>query len=309
MLTVYKGDEEKLEVISEITSGSWVHVVNPEPQDLVQLKAMGIPEDLLTHVQDRDERPRSEQRQKTLLIVLHFPYAQGTTANVPYITLPMSVLITETALVTIIPTAADVLQKFTAQAKHGLSTIERARFVLYLYYFIADEFLNSMDQINKAVDGLEDQLRKSLRNREVLELLKYEKSLIYITTALKSNEIILERLQQGHLLKWSGRDEELLADVLVEIRQAIELVDISQNILGQMMDAFASIVSNNLNAVMKFLTAVTIVIALPTLLTSFYGMNVALPGEDQPLAFVWIGAIALLISLVVMFALWKKDWL
>ena len=140
-------------------------------------------------------------------------------------------------------------------------------------------------------------------------MLKYEKSLIYITTALKSNEIILERLQQGHLLKWSGRDEELLADVLVEIRQAIELVDISQNILGQMMDAFASIVSNNLNAVMKFLTAVTIVIALPTLLTSFYGMNVALPGEDQPLAFVWIGAISLLVSLVVMFALWKKDWL
>lgn len=309
MLTIYRGNDEKLEVISEIVSGSWVHVINPEPQDLTQLKAIGIPEELLTHVKDPDERPRTQQHEKALLIVLHLPYAQGPTANIPFITLPISILITESFLITIIPTATGLLQKFARQHIEGFSTTERARFVLHLLYFIADEFLNCLNQINKTVDGLEDQLRQSLQNREVLELLKYEKSLVYFTTALKSNEIILERLQQGHMLKWGHRDEELLADVLVEVRQAIEQVDISQNILGQMMDAFASIVSNNLNVVMKFLTAVTIIISLPTLLASFYGMNVMLPGEDQPLAFAWIISISLLISLAVIFALWRKEWL
>jgi magnesium transporter len=142
-----------------------------------------------------------------------------------------------------------------------------------------------------------------------MQLLRYEKSLVYFTTALKSNELVLERLGKGHILGWPPEEADLLEDVSVEIRQAIEMVDISQNILSQMMDAFASIVSNNLNEVMKILTAATIIVAFPTLIASLYGMNVALPGARHPLAFAAVLAGSFLVAALLALILRRKKWL
>jgi magnesium transporter len=158
------------------------------------------------------------------------------------------------------------------------------------------------------VDILEDQLQQSTRNKEVLELLKYQKSLTYFTTALKSNELMMERLQRSQLLRTYPEDEDLLEDVLTENQQAIEMTNITSNILSSMMDAFASIISNNLNGVMKFLAAITIVLSLPTMVASFFGMNVHLPFEAHPQAFVLIIFISLLIGLSAVYIFWKRDW-
>jgi magnesium transporter len=164
-------------------------------------------------------------------------------------------------------------------------------------------------EIDSAAERLEDRLGRSLRNEEVLGLLGYQKSLTHFATAMRANEIVVDRLRKLPAFEWSAAEHELLEDVLVEVRQAIEMVEIADNILAQMMDAFASIVSNNLNSVMKMLTVVTILLAVPTLIASLYGMNVGLPGAHSRYAFAGITALCVLLGagLVVLFK--RRNWL
>ncbi len=309
MLTIYKTTDHSLETVPDIAEGCWVHVVTPDPQEIARLEGLGIPPDFLAHGLDTDEQPRTERDDSGLLIILRFPYAQGTSADVPFITIPLSIIITEKLIVTITPLATGVMQEFAAGHVRGLSTGKKTRFVLHLLYHIASQYLTQLREINAAVDALEDKLQRSLRNREVMELLKYQKSLTYFTTALKSNELVLDRLQKGQLLQHYPEDDELLDDVLIEVRQAIEMTSISEDILSQMMDAFASIISNNLNVVMKFLASVTIILSVPTLIASLYGMNVRLPLEDHPLAFLLILGFSLAVALFVVIVFWRRDWL
>lgn len=309
MLTIYKTTERGLETIDDIAEGCWVHIVTPSPEEMSRLGTLGIPSEFLTYALDLDERPRTERDDGGLLIILRFPFAQGPAADIPFITTPLSIILTEKLIVTITPQATGVLQKFVAGHVRGLSTAKKTRFILHLLYHIANQYLVQLREINAVVDALEDRLQRSLRNREVMELLKYQKSLTYFTTALKSNELVLERLQRGQLLQRYPEDDELLDDVLIEIRQAIEMTTISEGILSQMMDAFASIISNNLNVVMKFLASVTIILSVPTLIASLYGMNVRLPLEDHPLAFLLILALSLAVALFVVVVFWRKDWL
>ncbi len=309
MLTIFKSADHHIETISDIVPGSWVHVVGPTPAEIVRLESLGIPPEFLTHALDFEEPARTEREGNALLIVLRFPHAQEPTADLPFVTVPLTILITEALIITIAPVATGVLQDFAAGHVRGLSTAKKTRFVLHLLWHIANQYLIHLREINTTVDKLEDKLQTSLRNREVLELLKHQKSLVYFTTALRSDELVLERLQKGKLLELYPDDDELLEDVLIEVRQAIEVTAISENILSQMMDAFASIISNNLNVVLKFLASVTIILSVPTLIASLYGMNVNLPGEDHPLAFAVILGLSALIALTVLIIFWRKDWL
>jgi len=309
MITVFKSAEHGLETVEHVTEGCWIHVVAPDAEEIARLESLGLPPDFLTHAPDLDERPRTERDNAGLLIILHFPFAQGASADIPFITIPLSIILTEKFIVTITPLGTGVMQKFASGRVRGLSTAKKTRFVLHLLWHIADQYLIQLREINAAVEALEDKLQRSLRNREVLEILKYQKCLVYFTTALKSNELVLDRLQKGRLLQHLPEDDELLEDVLIEVRQAIEMTSISENILSQMMDAFASIISNNLNVVMKFLASVTIIVSLPALIASFYGMNVQLPGQSHPLAFTWTLLVSLLVTMAVVIVFWKKDWL
>lgn len=309
MLTILKSTEQGLNTIESAVSGCWIHVVSPTPADLAELRRFHIPAEFLQHALDLDERARTERNDGALLIILRFPHAPTAPAEVPFITTPLSIIVTESLLVTIAPHPTGFLQQFTAGHVRGLSTGKPTRFVLHLLGHIAEQYLACVRDINQAVDALEDQLQRSLRNKEVLALLKYQKSLVYFTTALTSNELVLERLQKGQLLKHFPEDDELLDDVLIEVRQAIEMTSISENILSQMMDAFASIISNNLNVVMKFLASVTIVLSVPTLIASLYGMNVPLPGGAHPLAFTAILGASGLVAGAVLWIFWRKDWL
>jgi magnesium transporter len=212
-------------------------------------------------------------------------------------------------IMTISRRANEITQELAAGRVKGLSTGKRNRFILHLLLNTAARYLMHLRDINKAVDGLEDQLQASLRNRELMELLKYQKSLVYFTTALKSDELMMQRLQRSQFFKTYPDDEDLLEDVLTEIQQAIEMTNIASNILSSMMDAFASIISNNMNVVIKFLTAVTIVLTLPTLISSFYGMNVNLPLQEWEHTAWIILAASLGIALVVARIFTKRDWM
>jgi magnesium transporter len=309
MVTIYKNTEQGLSVLTEPTNGCWINAVNPTSEQINWLQSLGVPQDYILSPLDIDERPRTERENGELLIVLRIPYFQGQTADIPYTTIPLGIILTDRYLVTICKRENDILDEFAAGRVKSLATGKRLRFVLRMLLNTATKYLVYLREINRTVEALEDQLQLSTRNKEVLELLKYQKSLTYFTTALKSNELMMERLQRSQIFKAYPEDEDLLDDVITENQQAIEMTNIASNILSGMMDAFASIISNNLNTVMKFLASITIVVSLPTIIFSYYGMNVNLPFGEHPLAFVLTLAAAILITAgaVVIFA--RRDWL
>jgi magnesium transporter len=310
MITTYKSNGHGLEVLATAVEGAWVSVVDPTPDELAQLiRDFGLPPEFAAYPLDVDEMPRTERDEGVTLIVVRVPSYQGETEDVPYVTLPLGILLAGKNVITVCKHESGVLRDLADGRRKGLSTTKRNRFVLQLLWSTANRYLAYLRDINRSVDRLEDRLQASLQNREVLALLKYQKSLVYFTTALKANEVMMERLQKSQLFQMYPDDLELLEDVLTENQQAIEMTAIASNILSSMMDAFASIISNNLNVVMKFLASITIILTIPTLIASLYGMNVGLPLEGQPWAFAFVLALAAGVAGLVGFIFWRKDWL
>jgi magnesium transporter len=309
VITIYKNTEFGLEKIDEILSGCWINVVDPTTDEIEFVVNQGIPQDFLTYPLDLDERPRTEREDDgKQLILIRIPYFEGSKVDIPYTTIPLGIILTDKYLITVCRRQNEILQEFASGRMRGLSTGKRNRFMLRLLLANASRFLLFLREINKVTDSLEDTLVASMRNKEVFELLKYQKSLVYFTTALKSNELVLERLQRSQLFKQYPDDEDLLEDVITENQQAIEMVNIASTILSSMMDAFASIISNNMNIVVKFLTSMTIVMSIPTIVTSFFGMNVPLPYQQESWASLAIIGLFLILSAIVIFVFLKRDW-
>jgi magnesium transporter len=309
VITIYKNTEFGLELISEIVPGCWINMIDPTTDEIEFVVSQGVPQDFITYPLDLDERPRTEREDDgKLLILIRIPYFEGTKVDVPYITIPLGIILTDKYLITVCKRQNDILQEFASGRVRGLSTGKRNRFMLRLLLANASRYLLFLREINKVTEVLEDTLVASMKNKEVFELLKYQKSLVYFTTALKSNELVLERLQRSQIFKQYPDDEDLLEDVITENQQAIEMVNIASTILSSMMDAFASIISNNMNIVMKFLTSMTIVMSVPTIVTSFFGMNVPLPMQTQSWASLAIIGIFMAISAVIIPIFLKRDW-
>jgi len=309
VITIYRSREGVLETVPEIVNGCWINVIDPTSDEIEQLACQGIPQDFLTYPLDLDERSRTEREDDgKMLILLRIPYYQSQVVDVPYITIPLGIILTDQFILTVCRYPNLVIHEFTSGRARNLSTAKRIRFVLRILLSTANLYLTYLREINRTVEAVEDRLQQSMENREVMELLKYQKSLVYFTTALKSNELLLERLQRAQLFRMYPDDEDLLEDVITENQQAIEMADISSNILTSMMDAFASIISNNLNVVMKFLTSVTILLSLPVIVTGFYGMNVELPLQEY--AFTWQIILLICVLLVSIAAVYfaRRRW-
>lgn len=309
MINIYKSTEAGLQKQDEIVNGCWVNVVDPSPAEIAQLVEQGVPQDFITYSLDVDERPRSEREDEgQILILLRVPFFQGVKVDIPYTTLPVGIILTDRLIVTVTRWNNDMISELASGRVRGLSTGKRNRFVLRVLLNTASKYLTYLREINKITEGLEDKLTASMQNKEVMELLKYQKSLVYFTTALKSNELMMERLQRGQFFHMYPDDEDLLEDVITENQQAIEMVNISSNILAGMMDAFASIISNNLNVVMKFLASITIVLSIPGIIFGFFGMNVMIPFAEQPWAYLGILILGIVATLAVVLMFRKRDW-
>ncbi len=310
MIKIYKTGEQGLEAQEEIGKNCWINVIDPTPDEMARLRELQIPPEFITYPLDMDERPRVEREDGFTMILLRVPFFQGQTVDVPYTTIPLGIVMDGQWIMTICRHNHDLLQEMAVGRVRGLSTGKRNRFILQLLLAAANRYLIYLREINRTVDTLEDQLQMSMQNRELLSLLKYQKSLVYFTTALKANELMMERLHRSGFFRTYPDDEDLLEDVITENQQAIEMTNIASNILSSMMDAFASIISNNVNVVMKFLAAATIVVALPTLIASLYGMNVeGLPFSGQPWAFGYVVALALGAALLVTRLFMKRNWI
>jgi magnesium transporter len=311
MITNYKTSEQGLIRLEEAVTGAWVNVVDPTPDEVKYLtEELEIFPDLINYSLDLDEMARIERDEDEgyTFILLRIPHFQGENVDVPYATIPLGIIIVDGIIVTICRYETDILKPLLNGKYRHLRTGKRYRFVLYVFLEAASRYLAHLRDINKTTEAIEDKLQKSTRNREVLELVKYQKSLTYFATALRSNEVMMERVQRMRLFNQYEEDQELLEDVITENQQAIQMTSIATEILAGMMDAFASIISNNLNGVMKVLAALTIIFNLPTIVASFYGMNVKLPGEDHPLAFLTVFGIAIGLTAIATFVFYKRDW-
>ena len=310
MKNIYKGNEETgITRIEAPIEGCWINLIDPTTDEIDSIKALGVPTDFLTYALDLDERPRTEKEDDgTTLIMLSIPFFQGEKFDVPFSTIPLGIILTDKMVITVCKKNNVIMDELLRTRSKGISTAKRVRFILRILLITATQYLSYLREINHTVELVEDRLQASMRNKEVMELLKYQKSLVYFTTALRSNELMMERLKKTPLFHRYPEDEDLLEDVLTENQQAIEMVGIASDILSSMMDAFASIISNNLNVVMKFLASITIVLSIPTIVTSFYGMNVDLPLQQNPLAFLFVIAWFVVLSMTVIIIFIRRDW-
>ncbi len=308
MLTIYKTIEQGLEQIESMANGAWVKVVDPTPEEIEKLVDWGIDVDYINYSLDFDEMPRIERDDDYTFILIRIPHRQ-IDSDIPYITIPLGIMIKSNVIVTICRYDKDMF-KVLANGKYRLlKTAKRYRFALYIFLETATRYLTHLREINRSTEAIEDKLQKSTRNRELMDLHKYQNSLTYFATALRSNEVMMERVQRTQIFNYYEEDQDLLEDVLTENQQAIQMTSINTEILSSMMDAFASIISNNLNAVMKALAALTIILNLPSLVAGFFGMNVTLPlTYENPFSFSIVIGIALILTAIATYIFYKRDW-
>ena len=307
MLTICKTTEQGLEKIETIANGAWVNVVDPTPEEMEKLVNWGMEMDYINYSLDQDEMPRMERDEEYTFILLRIPIHQPE-SDIPYTTVPLGIMILGNRIITVCRYESDIIKVLTNGKYRLMKTGKRYRLALYIFLETAARYLNLLREINRATEAVEDRLQKSTQNSELLELLKYQKSLTYFATALRSNEVMMERVQKTQLFNYYEEDQDLLEDVLTENQQAIQMTSIATEILSGMMDAFASIISNNLNVVMKALAALTIILNMPAIVAAFYGMNVALPGEGHPLAFLTVIGISLFLTAAATYIFYKRNW-
>jgi magnesium transporter len=307
MLRIYKTTENGLETLETIANGAWVNVVDPSPEEIEKLVNWGMDMEYINYSLDQDEMARMERDEDYTFILLRIPIYQPD-SDIPYNTVPLGIMILGNKIITVCRYESDIFKALVNGKYRLLKTGKRYRLTLYIFLETAARYLNLLRQINRSIERVEDQLQQSTQNRELLELLKYQKSLTYFATALRSNEVMMERVQRTQLFNYYEEDQDLLEDVLTENQQAIQMTSINAEILSSMMDAFASIISNNLNVVMKVLAALTIILNMPVIVASFYGMNVHLPGEDSPFAFLSIIGISIGLGALATFIFYKRKW-
>ncbi len=286
MLNFFKTINNRVTEIDDFCEGCWVSAVDPSEAEVSYLiNELELEQDFVLAALDEEESSRVDKEDTQTLILVDAPVAVKETEKntILYTTRPIGIIITETFIVTVSLKENSVISELEDGLVKNVQTHLKNRFLLTLLLRVATRYLQYLKQIDKISDMMERQLHKSMKNKELIQLLGLEKSLVYFSTSLKSNEVTLEKILRGRVLKLYEEDQDLLEDVLIEIKQAIEMSNIYSSILSGTMDAFASIISNNLNIVMKVLTSITILMAIPTMVSSFYGMNV----EGLPLPMFW----------------------
>jgi len=308
MLSAWSTTHHRLEPVAPgapLASARWLHAHAPTAAEREVLGGLGVPASFLEHALDINELARIDHDDGARLVVVRVPWPAAA-ADEPWRTAPIGVIVVAGHLVTVGAADDDTLTHV------GLPSLEGAdptRFVLRLLERVAAAFLADLQAIDRAVDEVENRLQDAQENIHIRELLRLQKSLVHFEIALKSNQMMLGRLRRDSRFPRDASDDGLFDDVEVELAQAAEMTTISVNILSGMMDAFASIISNNLNVVMKRLTSLTLLVSIPTVVASFYGMNVMLPLAQHPLAFALtlVGSLAIVVGVAVAFR--QRRWL
>lgn len=315
MLKIYNTDIEtnKLEEIKEFKKGSWISLINPSEIEIKKVcENINIQEDFIRDALDFEEKARidEEEDDNTILFVVDVPIIEKNEENEVYTTMPLGMIVVrDDFFITVSLRKNKVIEDFEKRKIKNFQTYKKSKLIFQILYLNSSYYLSYLKQINKETEIAEYILKNSMKNKELLKLLSLEKSLVYFTTSLKSNELVMEKTMRGKIIKLYDEDEDILEDAITENRQAIEMSKIYSDILNGTMDAYASIISNNLNGVMKFLTSITIVLAIPTMISSFWGMNVNLPFQVSKYGFAIIIGVSVILTLLVTWWLKRKDML
>ena len=311
MLKIYNTNMEtnKLEEIEEFKKGSWINLVNPSESDIKRVcTEIKIEEDFIRYPLDYEEQPRIDIDDECMLFVIDVPIIEDIKDDTTYTTMPLGVIIVrDDFLITVTLKKNKIIDAFENGKVKNFYTYKKTRFLLQILYLNSACYLDNLKKINKEQEATVFLLQQSMKNRDLIQLLNLQNSLIYITTSLKSNEIVMEKTLRGKIIKMYEEDEDILEDAIIENRQAIEMSKTYSDILTSTMDAYSSIISNNLNGVMKFLTSLTILISVPTLIASIWGMNVDLPFARSQHGFIILMIISVAVALIAFVWLKKKD--
>lgn len=287
---------------------SWVNVVCPDSSDFEFLiNELKVPESFLTDIADTDERPRTETEGNWLLTILRIPI-QSKQSGIPFNTVPIGIITNNEVIVSICYQQTEMIPDFIEHTRRkGIVVRNKLDLIFRLIYSSAVWFLKYLKQINNDITAAEKELEKSIRNEDLLRLMRLQKTLVYFNTSIRGNEVMIGKLRSV-FQDTDFLDEDLVEDVIIELKQAFNTVNIYSDILTGTMDAFASIISNNVNAIMKRMTSISITLMLPTLIASFYGMNVDVHLEDMPHAFAFIILASVSLSALAFFIFRKIKW-
>ena len=306
MLSIHKTVDGVMTRLDQFEDNCWVHLTYPSEDELEQvITKLNLDPGLLRAALDEEETSRIDNEEDQTLIIIDLPSVEKDDAVI-YSTIPLGILMTPKQIITVCLKESSVIQDFQEGVVKGVRTEQKTNFLFRILLRVASRYLQYLKQIDKIYNYMERQLYKSQRNKELIQMLDLEKSLVYFNTSLKANEVTLEKILRGRIITLYEEDHDLLEDVLIEVRQAIEMTNIYSSIISGMMDAFASVISNNLNVIMKVLTSITILLTIPNIIFGFYGMNIT---SGLPLDQFWwiplvIAGVLILITAVI---LKRKD--
>ena len=300
MMTIYKWENGGLRETPEFAPSCWVNLVEPSTPELeAVLSHSKVPRDFLTDPLDAGERPRFDWEDEATLLIVHVPMVDEGARAIAYRTVPLGIILYGQSVITVCSARTPVTTAFLDQIRRVCPPSDSYRFAFRLLWHAGVLFLRVINEIHAQTTALEDELHESISNELLIKLFQIEKELVYITTSLKADTIALARANTARQLSLSEDDRDFLEDAMVEYQQALETASIHANILNGTLDTFASLINNNLNNVMKYLTAATIMLAAPTLIASLYGMNIGLPFQGHAHAFAIVMGFSGLLTLAI----------
>lgn len=299
--------------VNEYKRGNWINMINPTESEIFEVcRNLNIEQEFIKYSLDYEEKARIdlEEDDGTILFIIDVPIIERENDVEIYTTMPVGVIfVRDEYVITVSLKENDIIKKMERIVGKKVITYKKSQFLFQLFYENSSAFLNLLKEINKKTEHIERTLKKDLKNEDLLKMLNLEKALVYITTSLKSDEVVMEKTLRGKIIKLYEEDEDLLEDAIVENKQAIEMSKIYSDILNETMDMYASIISNNINDIMKFLTSITIILAIPTLVASLWGMNVPVPFQNYQYGFPVLLAVSFVVTLTVMVWLKKRNML
>lgn len=315
MIKILKNTEENkiLQELDEIQKGCWIDLEKPTQKEIdYVIERTGVDEILLKYALDEEETSHIDTEEDQVLVSINMPIVEKNKNGKLYTTMPLGILVVRDDYIITISSEKFSLIEVLKKKKSivgEIGTYKKSRLAFQLVYVTAVEFLKYLTYISRDMDNFEENLTKSMSNKELLKLINYQKSMIFFNTALKTNQAVMERLRRGKYIKLYEEDEDILEDAVIENRQAMEMATTYSEILNGMTDIFGTIVSNNLNNVMKLLTSITLIISIPTLIASIMGMNVEFPFNTGIYGFYGIMGITIVTTILVAMWLNKKDML
>ena len=311
MIRIFKTNNDRLDRLDAIAPNCWIDLVSPTEDEINQVvNKTKIDRDLITKMLDENELPRIETSGDATLVVIDAPVVSEDDED-EYQTYPLGIIMSDRNFVVTVSTKkVTVLRDFRHERVKNFRTAKKSRFLIQILGKTSAEYLKILNRVYKEIEMKEDKLEKSTSNEDLIDLLGTEKTLVYFTTSLKENDLVLERLTTGSTVRLYEGDADLLEDALIENRQAIDMAKIYQNILSSITGTYATVVSNNLNDVMKFLAGITVVLSVPTMISSFMGMNVPFGTfGDNPASWLILLISSVLISGLVFIWMKKKGLL